>query len=140
MAEYITREVDYAIRIVAYLAGKNERIKIDEICKKLYLKRPFVIKIIHKLNKCHILKTYTGKNGGILLAMDISELSLYDIFQCLGFKTTINICTEKPEHCELNPICNITTFFAGIEKSLVNKLKNAKIKDFIFNDEDLNKT
>ncbi|MGA1846542.1 RrF2 family transcriptional regulator [Deferribacter abyssi] len=139
MSEYITREVDYAIRILAYLAGKQEKTKIAEICKKLHLKRPFVVKIIHKLNKCGIIKTTTGKNGGILINKDISKLSLYDICLCLGFKTSINICVNKPEQCELNPICNITTFFAGLQNSIVTKLKSAKIEQFIFNDEDLDK-
>jgi len=139
MAEFITREVDYAIRIVAYLAGKKEKVKIAEICSKLYLKRPFVIKIIHKLNKCGIVKTTTGKNGGILLNRDILSLSLYDIFFCLDYNPSINICIDKPEECKLNPICNITHFFSGIQNSIIQKLKSAKISQFIFNDEDIDK-
>ncbi|WP_246798779.1 RrF2 family transcriptional regulator [Deferribacter autotrophicus] len=109
------------------------------MCEKLYLKRPFVIKIIHILNKCGIVKTTTGKNGGIILNKDTSKLSLYDIFTCLDFNTSINICVNKPEHCELNPICNITTFFAGLQNSIITKLKNANIEQFIFSDEDLDK-
>ncbi|KAA0257136.1 Rrf2 family transcriptional regulator [Deferribacter autotrophicus] len=138
MSGFISREADYAIRIVAYLAGKKGKTKISEICEKLYLTKPIVIKIIHKLNKCNIVETLTGKNGGVTLIKDISELSIYEILTCIGLNSSFNICVDKPEICKLNPICNITTFFKTIQDNIIHNLKSAKIKDFIFDDDQLN--
>ncbi|HCW92694.1 MAG TPA: Rrf2 family transcriptional regulator, partial [Flexistipes sinusarabici] len=92
MTHFIHREADYAIRIVAYLAGKNEKIKIKEVCERLYLSKPIVIKIVHKLRRCGIIITETGKNGGIKVSPRIVDLTLYDVLVCMGFNSSINIC------------------------------------------------
>lgn len=137
MAHFIQREADYAIRIVAYLAGKNDKVKIKEICYKLYLGKNIVIKIVHKLRKCGIIITGTGKYGGVKVAPRIVDLTLYDVLVCMGFNSSINICVDKPEQCELNPICNITHFFSDIQNQIIDKLKSAKVKDFIFENKEL---
>ncbi len=134
MTHFIHREADYAIRIVAYLAGKKEKIKIKEVSEKLYLSKPTVIKIVHKLRKCGIIITETGKNGGIRVSPKIVDLTLYDVLICMGFNSSINICVDRPDECELNPICNITYFFLNIQNQIIDQLKKAKVKDFIFED------
>lgn len=135
----VKREVDYAIRIVAYLMGKRSLVKTEEISSKLFISLPNTIKILHKLAKCGIIKTRTGKNGGNLLEKDVDNLSIFDIVKCIGFDFEINACVNVPVSCKLNPICNITHFFADIQYDVINKLKDAKIKDFIFDDDALNK-
>jgi len=139
MAELISREVDYAIRIVAYLAGQKEKVKIKDICDKLYISKPIAIKIINKLKKNNILTTLTGKNGGIELNTDVEKLSLYDILSYMEYVPVFNVCVDKPSICKLNPICKITTFFKEIQDKIVYNLLEAKVKDFIFKDEDLEK-
>jgi len=135
----ITKEVDYAIRIIAYLIGKNELVKMEHISEKLFISPPNTVKILHKLSKCGIIETKTGKNGGILLNREAIDLSVFDVLTCMGFSSEINVCVNMPESCKLNPICNITNFFAEIQNQVIEKLKNAKIKYFMFNDEALNK-
>jgi Rrf2 family nitric oxide-sensitive transcriptional repressor len=139
MSEFIIREYDYAIRIVAYLAGLKEKIKIDEIAENLFLNKPMVNKIIFQLKNCNIVLTKTGKNGGILLNPDFKNLSLYDILVCMGFRKSLNVCVDKPEECKLNPICKITSFFSNLQNELINELKNAQVKDFIFDKEQIEK-
>lgn len=134
---FVKREADYAIRIVAYLMGKNQKIKIEEICSNLLLNKPIVVKIIHKLSKGKIVMTETGKNGGVFIPHHNQEMTIYDILTCMGFVSTFNICVDQPEKCLLNPICNITSFFANIQRDIELKLKQAKIKDFVFNEDNL---
>jgi Rrf2 family nitric oxide-sensitive transcriptional repressor len=76
MVHFIYREADYALRIVAYLAGKKEKIKIKELCEYLYLSKPIVIKIVHKLRKCGIINTETGKNGGIKVSPTVGDIEI----------------------------------------------------------------
>jgi len=134
---FIKREADYAIRIAAFLAGKKDKVKIDYICEKLYLNKPIVIKIIHKLSKCGIIVTETGRYGGVAISPHAFDLSLMDILHCIGFVNSINICVDQPEKCLLNPICNITTFFKKLQDDVEEKLKGAKLKDFLFDEENL---
>jgi Rrf2 family nitric oxide-sensitive transcriptional repressor len=57
----------------------------------------------------------------------------------MGFTKSFNICVDKPNECELNPICKITTFFSNLQNETISKLKGAKIKDFIFDKEQIEK-
>lgn len=135
----VKKEIDYAIRIVAYLLGKNSLVKAEDISENLFISLSNTIKILHKLSKCGIIITKTGKNGGYLLNNNIAELSIFDLIRCMGFEPEINACVNMPESCKLNPICHITHFFATIQYEMIEKLKNAKIKDFIFDEEALKK-
>lgn len=69
---------------------------------------------------------------------DCVDLSLLDILKCMGFVNSINICVDQPEKCQLNPICNITVFFKKIQDDVEERLKSAKLKDFVFSEESLN--
>lgn len=40
MAYFVHRKADYTIRIIAYIAGKNEITKVKELCDKLCVNRP----------------------------------------------------------------------------------------------------
>lgn len=135
----IKKELDYAIRIVAYLMGRKGMVKTEEISKKLFISFPNTIKILHKLAKCGVVITKTGKNGGILLNVNIEDMSIYKVMECMGFESEISTCVDLPESCKLNPICNVTHFFSEVQNDLIGKLKNAKIKNFIFDEEALNK-
>jgi len=135
---FIKREADYAIRIAAFLAGQKGLVKIDYICEKLFLNKPIVIKIIHKLSKCGIIVSETGRHGGVALSPDAVDLSLLDILKCMEFVNSINICVDQPEKCLLNPICNITVFFKQLQDDVEKKLHSAKLKDFVFTEDRLN--
>ena len=137
MSDLISRESDYAIRIIAYIAGVNRQVKIAELTENLFITKPIVTKITQQLKKCGILITKTGKNGGLTLIEKIDDISLHQILKCMGFKSAINICTVKPSECKLNPICDITTFFAEIQQDFIKKLKQAKIKDFVFSEKEI---
>ena len=84
-----------------------------------------------------IIVTETGRYGGVALNPYAIDLSLMDILTCMGFVNSINICVDQPEKCLLNPICNITTFFKKLQDDVEDKLKRAKLKDFLFDEEDL---
>jgi len=135
----IKKELDYAIRIIAYLMGKEGLVKTEELSRKLFISFPNTIKILHKLAKCDIIITKTGKNGGILLNNNTEDISIFEVMKCMGFESEINACVNVPESCKLNPICNITHFFSEIQNELIEKLKEAKIKNFVFDEEALNK-
>ena len=62
----ITRECDYAVRIVRALAG-GEKLCVNQICEKEDLTPAFVYKILKKLEKKEIVKSFRGSNGGYAL-------------------------------------------------------------------------
>lgn len=111
-------------------------VKTKDICKSLYLSRPIVVKIINKLKSCGFLITKTGKEGGLTIAEKIYDASLYDILQCMGFNSRMNQCTTHKATCKLMPICSVNVLFCEIQQDIENRLKQAKIKEFLFENRD----
>ena len=75
----ITRECDYAVRIVRALAG-GEKLCVNQICEKEDLTPAFVYKILKKLEKKEIVKSFRGSNGGYALKKALGELTLLDVY------------------------------------------------------------
>lgn len=131
MSDFINREEDYAIRIVVYLAGKEDMVKIDDIARDLFLSRPTVVKIVNKLKKCSLINTKTGKNGGIFSDSSVCDKSLLDILGCMGFDRKISMCADGSRLCGVGAFCNVNNYFSGIQDTVIKKLADAKVKDFL---------
>lgn len=108
-------------------------VKTQEICKSLYLTRPIVVKIISRLKSCGFIVTKTGKDGGLTVSEKVKDASLYDILCCMGFSSRMNQCLTKNQNCQLFPICKVNRLFSDIQQNIEEKLRNAKVSDFLFN-------
>jgi len=139
MTVFIKREYDYAIRIVAYVANfyPDKHVAVPEIAKQLFLTVPFTTKIVHQLKKGKIIDTVQGKYGGIKMLKSPEKISFYDVLKAMGFDITINECLKNPTICPLVSNCKIHRFFGMQEMTIVDKLKSARISDFIITDQQL---
>ncbi len=139
MNSLIKREFDYAIRICAYLAGKKGHgpLSISQISQKLFITRPFATKIVYRLKQNKILNTTQGKEGGVSLNANIETLSVYKIFESMGFDSSVNECLKIPGFCPLVKTCKIHSFFIEQEEKLLQSFKNKMIKDFVIQESDL---
>ncbi|MFH1194655.1 MAG: Rrf2 family transcriptional regulator [bacterium] len=133
MQTYITREQDYALRILSALAGHNEQpqLNITMLCKKLHITRSFAGKIIHKLKHAGIVSTTQGQFGGVTLSKSAGMLSIYDVLSTIGFRTKFNECLRDEINCPLETICGFHSYFHKIEKNFLNDMKSKMISEFI---------
>lgn len=137
MNSFILREEDYAIRIIIFLATLGAKTKIQDICKSLYLSRPIVVKTLNRLKSCGFIDTKTGKDGGLMITEKVMESTIYDVLTCMGFSSRVNTCLTSNNDCQLFPICKVNRLFSTLQKDVEDKLKQAKIKEFLFNSKDL---
>lgn len=78
----ITRDVDYAMRAIACMAGCGDRVvTVSELSASLKIPKPFLRKILQVLNSKKILRSYKGKRGGFYLAGPTAGISLLDIIK-----------------------------------------------------------
>ena len=66
----ITRECDYAVRVIRALSGA-ERLSVGEICEREEITAPFAYKILKKLQKAKLVRGYRGVHG--ITSMDIQD-------------------------------------------------------------------
>ena len=75
----ITRECDYAVRVIRALNGEP-RLSVNEICEREDITAPFAYKILKKLQKAELVVGFRGVHGGYVLNKQLSEISLLDIY------------------------------------------------------------
>ncbi len=104
----ITRETDYAIRCVYYLAGKKGEVTmVDEIARKMDTPKSFLAKILQKLARAGIVESFRGVKGGFRLAMSPRQISLLDVIEAIQGPVVMNICAMGKEMCRLSDTCFI---------------------------------
>ena len=98
---FITRESDYAMRVVRALMGET-RLSVSDICEREAITAPFAYKILKKLQNAGIVQGYRGVHGGYALKKDPAELTLYDIYSAIDSDMSIIECLNGRCECARN--------------------------------------
>jgi Rrf2 family protein len=115
----IKKETDYAIRCVYYLASRNgEIIMADEIAAIMLIPRCFLAKIMQKLAKAGIVKSYVGIKGGHSLAKNPGSISLYEVILTIEGPVAMNSCTIKKGNCAMSDVCLVHPIWLSVKKDV----------------------
>lgn len=98
---FITRESDYAMRVVRALMGET-RLSVSDICEREAITAPFAYKILKKLQNAGIVQGYRGVHGGYALKKEPAELTLYDIYTAIDSDMSIIECLNGRCECARN--------------------------------------
>ena len=97
----ITREIDYAVRIVRILSQGGKK-TIGDICQEELIPRQFSYKILKKLEKGGLVKIFQGAGGGYALIVDTKDTTLFDIVTSINPELVLNDCLSHGYNCPLN--------------------------------------
>jgi len=128
----ITRETDYAIRALGYIAKNDGRIiSITEIVKELDQPRPFLRKLLQILNQKGILKSFRGKDGGFKLALKPEDITLVGIMEIFQGKFKLKDCLLKKKICPNKSTCLLKAKLDKIERYMEEELRTTTLKAII---------
>jgi len=99
----ITQEADYAMRIVLALARRGEGIRLDakSIATEENVPQRFALKILRKLTKAGVVKSFRGVQGGYAISRDPKDINMLDVIVAIDGPVYINRCLESAEACNL---------------------------------------
>ena len=130
----ITRECDYAVRVIRALAGET-KLSVNEICEREAITVPFAYKILKKLQKVGIVQGFRGVNGGYSMKMQLGELTLYDVYRAVNPDLFIIECMDSVGYCirdGQNGIpCEIRKELAAIQKELWGMLQRKNLAELL---------
>ena len=128
----ITRDTDYSIRALTYIAKNSSRIiTITELVKELDVPKPFLRKILQMLSLGGILNSRKGKNGGFELAKKPGSICLTDIMEIFQGKFKLSECLFKKDICPNINDCVLKTKIDKIESIVESKLKDITLASLI---------
>ena len=133
----ITRETDYAVRCILHLSLEPGRVPmVNEIAGERNIPRSFLAKILQKLTRAGMVKSYRGSRGGFRLSKDPADITLRDVVEAMEGRVLLNLCAVEGNTCDLRESCSVhpvgrrlTAELAGnLEKHTFEKLAREETK------------
>ena len=123
----ITKQADYALRAIVYLARleKDDKASTSKIANAQNIPPSFLAKIISQLSIAGLIHTSRGARGGVALARNPAEISVLDVIQAIDGPVILNECTENPDSCPFHKSCPMFKIWCETREMLVKKLSGA---------------
>ena len=129
----ITRQADYAVRAVLYLAqlGSERRAATSQIAQEQQIPPSFLAKIVSQLSVAGLLQTSRGARGGVSLARDPDDISLLEVVEAIDGPILLNECVAGNGACTFGDDCPMRPIWCDAQAELVARLKNTYFSQFL---------
>jgi Rrf2 family protein len=129
----ITRQADYAVRAVLFLAVKGDgaHASTAQIARAQSIPVHFLAKIISQLSQAGILRTTRGAHGGVALGRNPEEISVLEVVEAIDGPMAVNECVLHPERCPQGYTCVMRPFWQEAQSVLVENLARTKFQRFV---------
>ena len=126
--QLINRDTDYAIRALDYIAcRKNGAASVSEISKRLRIPYPFLRKILQRLHKEGMLKSYEGRAGGFVLRVPIDKILLLDLIKIFQGPVRLADCLFNRKTCPDTKYCILKKKIERIEHLVSAELETVTV-------------
>ena len=120
----INRETDYAIRILSFMYRVVKNIyTAEDIEKNLLIPRPFLRKILQKLNKGGFLHSQKGKGGGFITVREAEKIFLIELLELFQGPIGVSECVFRKNICPDRNKCILRIKMLLLEEKILNELK-----------------
>lgn len=128
----ITRQADYAVRAVLYLArlGPEQKAATSQIAEEQDIPLSFLAKIIAQLSVAGLLQTMRGARGGVTLARPPAEITLLDVVEAIDGPIMLNECVNDAYICSQED-CPIRGIWQDAQSDLIKRLKGATFEQYL---------
>jgi Rrf2 family protein len=129
----ITRQADYALRAVLYLArlDDSERVATSTVAEEQRIPPSFLAKIISQLSIAGLLRTSRGARGGVMLARHPKDINLLEVVEAIDGPIQLNECVGDEGNCTFDGDCPLRDVFCEAQSELVAHLKETTFADLM---------
>lgn len=121
---------DYAVRLMyeAALLGPGTMATVQQLAESGSVPYDFARQIANELVRGGLMISQRGARGGVGLAKPAEEISLYDIFICMGERPTLSLCTFDPGVCGRTSACPVhNSVWRDLDAMIATQLKSATL-------------
>ncbi len=128
----ITRDTDYAIRALVYMANDPDRLTtVQELVDALKMPGPFSRRILQKLSRHGILRSVKGKGGGFTLQASLKRVRLSQLMEVFQGPLNTVSCMFKKRICPNTRTCPLRGRMKCLERKIMNELESITIASLI---------
>lgn len=128
---HVTREADYAVRVVVDLAGRppGALVRTEELTGTTGVPPAYLKKIVQALGRAHLVHTRQGPKGGVSLERDPSTITLRHIVEAVEGPIHLNRCLARAGECDRDAFCTVHPAWRQIQAALVRELDRFTARD-----------
>lgn len=126
----LSQAVGYAATALGHIAAAGGKpVSIKEVSAAADIPAPYLAKIVNALAHRGLVHTQRGIGGGVTLARQPAQISLYDLCEALGDASVQQRCMMGTAECSDERACPCHAFWVDQRARQVRFLKNATIAD-----------
>jgi Rrf2 family nitric oxide-sensitive transcriptional repressor len=121
----INRQTDYAFRVILSLAKQSPQTRISsaKIRKEMLIPPALSLRIVAELARGGFIHTFPGRDGGIELAYQAKDISLWSIVDLFEGPIHLSECQTDKEDCPFEPECPIHRRWEPLQEILRKELE-----------------
>ena len=128
----IRQETDYALRLMALLAGRNDEqarsVSTRVLAEKSDVSYEFACKILQKLHEAGLIESIMGPKGGYQLKKSASDITLLEVISAVQGPLSVNDCMCG---CERKEKCPLSDKMAVMQKQMDDYLQKITLAEAI---------
>jgi Rrf2 family protein len=130
----VNTQFSIAVHLLAGIASRRESVTSEALAKSVNTNPAFVKRILSKISKASLIRTYSGKSGGCELAKRAEEITLLDVYEAVDAPETFAVHSYPVNKgCEVSS--NIKRVMAdvstGAQAAFEKELKKTTIADVV---------
>ncbi len=130
----LSKTSKYAIRVVSYMALKNQEIySATQLSEALQVSDKYLKRILTTLSNHAIIQSLQGRYGGFRLNKRINDINLYEIIDAVEDINKYIGCVLGFQYCSEENSCSLHKDWAPIQEKLTKFFKNTTIAEVIKN-------
>ena len=129
----LTVYTDYALRMLMYLALKDDGLAtIEEIAKSYGISKNHLMKVAHQLGIAGYVDTIRGRRGGLRLAKSSEAIGLGEVVRHTEPDMAIVLCFEPIDaDCPIVPYCVLRKALARARAAFLEVLDDYTLNDLV---------
>ena len=131
----ITRQADYALRAMLYLARlpENQKAATSQIAEVQHIPPSFLAKIVSQLSIAGLIHTSRGARGGVSLARGSLDISVLEVIEAIDGPISLNTCTISQADCPFgtDTNCPLHNIWCNSQDDLVDRLRSSSFSKLV---------
>ena len=129
----INRQTDYAVRVLLALATRepNVRLSSNTIQAEMLIPHSFIPRIVAQLANSGLVKTYTGRDGGLQLSRPAAEITLRDVVEAFEGPVFLSDCmkVKDEDDCPFQGNCQVQTKWNRVQAAMLREMASISFAD-----------
>jgi len=125
--KFLTRNTDYALRALIYMASHERRVSAQELISELKIPAAFLRRLLQQMGKNGILQPHKGKGGGFSLRISPDKIKLVDVMEIFQGGFGLTNCIFKKAICPNKAACALRHKIRRIEENVLAELRSTSV-------------